>query len=350
MKTLIDETEFCGMKLKNRFFRSATWDGLVRPDGSLTDEVYERYEQVAQGGVGTIVTALADVSPYDWALEGSMRMCSDLLISDYKKLTDIVHKHDCKIFIQLNMNDFYRMDRRISYIDLNEMTKEDIAVVVNDFTQAARRSAEAGFDGVQLHLAYGWLLSRFLNPYYNERNDEYGQTTEGRCRIVQEIICSIREALPDMPIIAKFTFFDQGQTISASGSKGGRYREVAFNIEEGVRICEQLEKDGIDAIEVLGSHCNEENGIEHMSCFEEIGKAVREKISIPLILTGNHHDCSIMNRILNEENMEYFALSRPLIREPELINQWKGGRTEPAKCISCNGCYRTEGKKCIFNK
>lgn len=348
MKQLFDQTNLHGLKLKNRFFRSATWDGLVRPDGSLTDEVYEIYENVAKGGVGTIVTALTDVSPYDWALDGSMRMCSDLLIPDYKKLTDLVHKYDTKIFIQLNMNKYFRMDRRISYVDINDMTKDDIAIVVRDFTQAAIRSAKAGFDGIQLHLAYGWILGRFLNPYFNQRTDEYGQTTENRCRIVGKIMESIRKELPTMPIITKFSFFDQGPTISASGSKDGKFRDVAFEVEEGVQICMQLEKFGIDAIEILGGHCNAENDASCLSCYEYMGKAVREKVSVPLILTGNNHNLDVMERILNEENIDYFALSRPLIREPDLIRQWENGRKEDAKCISCNGCYRTHGKRCVF--
>ena len=79
-----------------------------------------------------------------------------------------------------------------------------------------------------------------------------------------------------------------------------------------------------------------------------MGKAVREKVSVPLILTGNNHNLDVMERILNEENIDYFALSRPLIREPDLIRQWENGRKEDAKCISCNGCYRTHGKRCVF--
>ena len=114
MKTLFDKTEFCGMTVKNRFFRSATWDGLARPDGSLPEELYQIYENVAKGGVGVIVTALTDVSPYDWAIAGNMRLCSDLLIPDYKKLTELVHKYDTKIFVQLNMNNYFRMNRRIT--------------------------------------------------------------------------------------------------------------------------------------------------------------------------------------------------------------------------------------------
>lgn len=350
MAALFDKTELCGMTLKNRFFRSATWDGLAMPDGSLTDDLYAIYENVAKGGVGAIVTALTDVSPYDWALEGSMRLCSDLLITDYKKLTDLVHRYGTKMFAQLNMNNYFRMSRRIFYVDINDMTLKDISNVINDFVMAAERSAQAGFDGIQLHLAYGWLLGRFLNPYFNERSDEYGGTTENRCRIVKEIISAIKEELPGMPVIAKFTFFDHGPTQSASANKSGRFRDVDFDIEEGVRICKELEHAGLDAIEVLGGHCNEENDPKEFSCFEYLGKAVRENISIPMILTGNNHNIQVMERILNEEGIEYFGISRPLIREPDLIRQWENGRTEDAKCISCNSCYHTYGKKCIFNK
>lgn len=230
------------------------------------------------------------------------------------------------------------------------MTREDIATVVDDFVQAAKRSAQAGFDGIQLHLAYGWLLGRFVNPFFNKRTDEYGATTENRCRIVKEIISAIKQELPNMPIMAKFSFFDQGPTPSASANKGGNFRDVSFDIEEGVGICEELERAGLEAIEILGGHCNEENDPKELSCFEYLGKAVREKIALPMILTGNNHDIHVMERILKEEGIDYFGLSRPLICEPDLICQWENGRTENAKCSSCNGCYHTYGKKCVFSQ
>ena len=94
---MFEHIELNNLQIKNRLYRSATWDGLAAPDGSLNDEIYKIYEELASGGVGLIVTGLTDVSPYDWALSGNMRLCSDLVIPDYRKLADIAHKYNCRI-------------------------------------------------------------------------------------------------------------------------------------------------------------------------------------------------------------------------------------------------------------
>lgn len=104
MNTLFEAAALNHLTVKNRLFRSATWDGLVNGDGTLTEEIYGIYEELAAGGVGVIITGLCDVSPPDLALEGNMRLCDDALIPDYKRLTDLVHQYDCKIILQLNLN------------------------------------------------------------------------------------------------------------------------------------------------------------------------------------------------------------------------------------------------------
>ena len=195
---IFENTKLNNLNFKNRLFRSATWDGLAKPDGALTDEIYDIYEKLADGGAGAIVTGAMDVSPYDWALIGSMRLCSDLLIPDYKKLTDIVHKYDCRIFAQLNMNEYFRSEKRPVKVSIDKLTQEDIDDIVKLFADAAKRAKKADFDGVQIDLAYGWLLNRFINPTYNKRTDSYGETNENRVKIAIEIMENIKFAL-DIP-------------------------------------------------------------------------------------------------------------------------------------------------------
>ena len=336
VKTMFDKTEITNLKLKNRLFRSATWEGLANPDGTLTDEVYKIYEALADGGVGTIITGLTDVSPYDWALTGNMRICSDTLIPDYKKLTDIVRARDCNILAQLNMNHYVREEKRDVKVDINDLTINDIQAVIELFVQAALRAEKAGFSGVQIHLAYGWLLNRIINPQYNRRIDEYGGTVQNRARIVVEILKAIKAAIPNLHITAKFSFYD---------NKDGN-----IEINDCVEICRLLTDNGIHSIEVLGGHSPKENNPKYESCYLDLAQAVKCKVNIPIILTGGNHDIDNMERLLNETDIEYFAMSRPLIREPDLPNRWLNGDRTKAKCISCSKCYQTHGKRCIFNK
>ena len=336
MKKIFEQTDLHNLKIKNRLFRSATWDGLVNPDGTLTEEIYDTHRELAVGGVGTIVTGLTDVSPYDWALVGNMRLCSDLLIPDYQRLTDIIKKHDCRVLVQLNINNFVKAERRISKVDINDLTHDDIKNIINLFLQAAIRAEKAGFDGVQIHLAYGWLLNRFVNPTHNRRSDEYGGSIENRARIVLEILTGIKESTPKLHISTKFSFYD-----NENGNT---------EVNDCVEICNQLSKNGIDSIEVLGSHSPKENDPKYEACFLDFALAVKQKVNTPVILTGGNHDILNMERLLNETGIEYFAMSRPLIREPDLPNRWLSGDTAKAKCISCSKCYQTYGKRCVFNK
>lgn len=331
MKTLFERTEIQNLKMKNRIFRSATWDGLAAPDGTLNDEIYAIYRELVEGGVGTIVTGLTDVSPYDWALAGNMRMCSNTLIPDYKRLTDIVKENDCRILVQLNMNEYFRQERRLRKIDINDLSHEDVADIVNLFAQAALRAEQSGFDGVQIHLAYNWLLNRFVNPYFNKRTDEYGGAAENRARIVLEILTAIQQAAPSLHISAKFSFYDK--------EDGG------IELDDCIEICRLLSKYGIGSIEILGGHNPKENDPKYEACYLDLALATLKVTTVPIILTGGNHDPMNMERLLNETGLEYFGMSRPLICEPDLPNRWRDGDTTKAKCISCSKCYQTQGKE-----
>ena len=337
MKTVFEQTEPRNLKLKNRLFRSATWDGLAKPDGALTEEIYDIYRELAEGGVGAIVTGLMDVSPYDLALAGNMRLYSDALIPDYQRLTNIVKSGDCRILAQINMNNYVRSsEKRSAQIDINDMTLNDISDIVRLFAQASARAEKAGFDGVQIHLAYGWLLNRFINPIYNHRDDAYGGAPENRARIISEIIAAIKEISPSLHISTKFSFYDK--------------EDGSIEIDDCVKICGFLSEKGIDSIEVLGSHSLKENDPRQEACYLDLALAVTRKVRTPVILTGNNHDIQNMERLLNETAVKYFAMSRPLIREPDLPKIWLGGDKSKARCISCGKCYQTYGKRCVFSK
>jgi 2,4-dienoyl-CoA reductase-like NADH-dependent reductase (Old Yellow Enzyme family) len=335
LKKIFESVELCNLNPKNRLFRSATWDGLARPDGTLPDDVYDIYRELAKGGIGVIITGLTDVSPYNWALVGNTRLCSDNLISDYKRLTDIVHEYDCKILVQLNMDEYVRADRKLAAVPIDDLTQEDIIDIVGLFSDAAIRAEKSNFDGVQLHLAYSWLLNRFINPQYNHRTDQYGGTTKNRVRIVLEIMKAIRENTSNLHIGTKFSFFDD-----SSGN---------FAVAECKEICRLLSDAGIDSIEILGGHSPKEKGTKYEACYLHLALAAKEVSAAPVILTGNNHDVDNMETLLNKQGIEFFALSRPLIREPDLPNRWQKEDRSKAKCISCSQCYTTYGKRCIFN-
>ncbi|WP_289001577.1 NADH:flavin oxidoreductase [uncultured Megasphaera sp.] len=352
MTRLMEPGELAGLSVKNHLVRSATWLGLCRPDGSLPPEVYEIYGRLAKGGVGTIITELTDVCGRNNAIGNNMRLYSDALLPDYRKLVDMVHECGAKIIPQLNMYQYVRpgIFRRI--VDIDGLTAADLADIRNLYVAAAVRAKECGFDAVQLHLAYGWLLYRFLSPYYNHRRDEYGGSVENRCRLIADIIEGIKAVLPAFPVGAKFSFYakpvEEIRRLMRQQNVAAIPLSAYYATEECAAICQYLYENGLDFIEVLGDHSAWEHGNHYDSCYLPLAKAVRAVCSIPIVLTGCNNDPDRLEQIIADDGIAFFGLSRALIREPELPARWTQGDRSPASCIHCDGCYQTVAHVCRF--
>ncbi len=328
---ITDRMRLRNVEIRNRLVRSATWEGLCDDGGGIPPELHAIYTELADGGVGLIVTGLTDVCPYDIGIKGNMRLVSDGVIPEYKKLTDEVHKRGAKIFCQLNINRYTRPSGEKT--DDNEMTESDIALTVGYFRDGAVRSHRAGFDGIQLHLAYGWLLNRFLDPNKNHRTDLYGGSTENRCRIVLEIISEIRKALPSFHISAKFSFWHSGD---------------CFDTAEGNEVVKLLSQY-LDSIELLGEGSDLESDRKADSIYLPLVLPIVDKIECPIILTGNNRDLNEMERIRLEHGIVAFGLCRALIREPDLPNKFADGTSSRSLCRACGGCNNTPASRCVFN-
>jgi 2,4-dienoyl-CoA reductase-like NADH-dependent reductase (Old Yellow Enzyme family) len=218
-----------------------------------------------------------------------------------------------------------------------EMTLDDIRDTVRFFGEGATRAQKAGFDGVQIHAAHGYLLSQFLSPFYNKRKDEYGGSIENRARIILKIFRSIRNAVGDQfPVLIKLNSED--------------FLDGGFSLDAMLQVAEMLEKVGIDAIELSGGTIRAfKRGSYNKKrevYYREAAKRYKEKINVPLILVGGIRSYEVAEQLVEEGVTDYISLSRPLIREPDLLNRWKAGDTRKADCISDNACFkpRREGK------
>lgn len=359
MKSLFDQTRLAGMELKNRFIRSATHDGLADEQGHLTEELFQVYENLAQGGVGTIITGLTLVSDQEEQLPRQMGIYSDSFIDEYKKVTAMSHSYGAKIILQIACLGSQTSPSASGKImwgpsaveDLGyktipkEMTAQDILLVQAAFAEAALRAKKAGFDGVQMHVAHGYLLSKFLTPYYNRRSDGYGGSIDNRARMVLETYQAIRAKVGSgYPVFIKINsedFMDQGMT----------FAECKY-------VCKKLAELGVNAIEVSGGSQSSrpDQGVARVimpqqeSYFKSYAAELAQEIDIPVILVGGNRSFEGMTELLNQTSIEYFALSRPLICESNLINQWQSGERKHAKCVSCNKCFRRGGTSCVFNR
>lgn len=337
MKKIFESVTLKNMTLKNRLIRSATWEGIANPDGSVTEEAYEIYEELAKGGIGAIITGFTSVALHDYYFDGMMRLCDDALIPQYKKLVDIIHAEGTPVITQLALGAYYREENgRYRQVEPDDMTEEEIQLVIRQFTDAAIRAKKVGFDGVQIHAAHFFFLSRFISPAVNHRTDAYGGSTENRSRILLEIMEGIHRNAEGLHITVK---------INSSDFTYGGLEE-----DECLAICKLLDQPGIDSIEVSGNGTSVGGIKAHVNegYFAPFAARVADEVSCPVIVVGGFRSLDTMEDVLNKTKIELISLSRPLLREPDLPNKMKADPAAISKCVSCNACYSSPSHKCIF--
>jgi 2,4-dienoyl-CoA reductase-like NADH-dependent reductase (Old Yellow Enzyme family) len=225
-----------------------------------------------------------------------------------------------------------------------EMSDEDIETIVDVFGRAARRVEEAGFDGVQIHGAHGYLVTQFLSPSSNRRTDRWGGSLENRMRFVVEVVRAMRRQVDeDFPLMIKLgcrDYLDEGE---------------GMTLEEGARVAAALEGEGVCFIEVSHgmpgrsfrkmSHGKQKAPIREAYLLPD-ARVVRGSTSVSLAVVGGMRSLPVMEEAVESGAVDCISLCRPLIREPDLIQRWKSGDTRPAECLSCGACLKTdeEGK------
>ena len=347
MSRLFEATEINGMQLANRFVRSATYEAMAAEDGGCSPRLLEFMNQLAEGGVGLIISSHAYIRTDGQAGPRQVGIYKDDLIDGYRKMTREIHKRAGRVVMQITHGGFFTNNKLTGQRSLapsemegfgqsrsREMRVEEIQDLIGAYAQAARRAQEAQFDGVQIHAAHGYMMSQFLSPVFNRRADGYGGSVENRVRVLLEVLRRVRAAVgPDYPVLVKMNCQD--------------FLPGGLTLEESIQVGLKLQEEGIDAIELSGgtivsgevNHCRA--GItseEKEAYFREEAKVFKEKLKIPLILVGGIRSFHLAERLVDEGYADYISMSRPFIREPALINRWESGDQRKAKCLSDNQC------------
>lgn len=360
MRKPFEETRIKNMRLKNRLVRSATWENMADEQGHMTDDLFSVYEALARGGVGMIITGYAFVLREEQPNPQMMGIYDDTFIDEYRRLTDMVHRHGSKIVMQIVYGGSfagYPPEGRVIWspsgvADLataivpKPMSREDIRRLVTAFGDAAYRVRESGFDGVQIHGAHSYLLSQFMNPYYNRRTDEYGGSIENRARIILEVYEEIRRRVGiEYPVLIKINsedFIDGGATL-----------------EDSLALSKMLDERGIDAIEISGGGAGSGERIPPRRKIDSREKEgyhavyaaqIAERIKAPVLVVGGLRSLEVIEELLERTPISLFSLSRPLLAEPDLPNRWQSGNRAKSRCVSCNGCLKMPpgGNRCVL--
>jgi 2,4-dienoyl-CoA reductase-like NADH-dependent reductase (Old Yellow Enzyme family) len=347
MSVLFEPQRIGRIEIANRFVRSATHYGLADGDGYVGDPSVDLMKTLAGNGVGLIITGYAFVARSGQVFADMNGIDDDGQIAGYRRMTDAVHDLDGHIVMQIAHGGMYskaalqRGGRQLvvslpdeptdSGGQRREMTGEDIETVIGEFGRSARRVQEAGFDGVQIHGAHGYLVTQFLSPRTNRRRDRWGGSLENRMRF----------AVDEFPVMVKLgcrDYLDQGEGLT---------------IEEGAEVAAVLEREGVCFTEVSHgivdrsfrkrSRGKKNRPIKQAYMLPD-AEVVRRATSVPLALVGGMRSLPVMEAVVESGTANCVSICRPLIREPDLIQRWAAGDTEPAECISCGGCLREDPK------
>ncbi|MBJ6798796.1 NADH:flavin oxidoreductase [Geomonas propionica] len=365
MGKVFEKTNINGMSLGNRFIYSATWDGCADDNGFCTQRNIDMTVERVSGGVGLIITGMAYVKPEGKAAPWQLAACGDEFTDGLAKMAGAIHDAGGKVVLQLAHAGCYAPSAITGHEPLGpsandtdnfpkcrEMTLQEIDEVVDAFGKAAGRAQKAGFDGVQLHGAHGYLLTQFLSPFFNKRTDNYGGSIENRARVLVRAIQAVRNEVGEkFPVLVKINSED--------------FVEGGFTQDEMLQVCSMLEDAGVDAIEMSGGtvyasgafSCCRVGALdtpEKEVYYKDAATRYKEKISVPLVLVGGNRSLEASEKVVSVGLTDYVSFCRPLIRESDLIKRWKEGDTAPAACIYCNGCFapglKGQGVQCIARK
>jgi 2,4-dienoyl-CoA reductase (NADPH2) len=337
------------MRLRNRLVMSPMENMYAAQDGAPSRRSIDYFEARARGGVGLITLGASSIDALHREVPNGFHFSDDAVIPAHRALVEAVHAHGARIQPQLvhpgpdglgpEMHGVASLGPSAiqSYLTgttSRAITPEELAGVVDLFRAAARRVREAGYDGVELHAAHGYmLLGSFLTPWRNARRDDWSaRDPEGRTRAVAEVVRAIKaEVGADFPLTLRISGYER--------QAGGR------DLTDTQRIAPALEAAGVDAFHVSGGVIDRlvtrmVNGAHDGDALNAAAAAaVKRVVAVPVIAVGRIHDPRLAERLLSEGSADLVAMGRPLLADPELPDKARQGRlAEIRRCISCQGC------------
>jgi 2,4-dienoyl-CoA reductase-like NADH-dependent reductase (Old Yellow Enzyme family) len=328
---------------------------MAEEDGSITDRNVALFSGLAEGEVGLIITGHAYVNPGGKASPRQIGVHEDRLVEGLSRIPRAVHRFPARIFLQIAHAGRQTKEKICGCVPAapsavyepvfklmpRAMTNDEVKTTVTEFIEAGRRAKEAGFDGVQLHVAHGYLLSSFISPHTNRRQDEYGGSLLNRLRIVREVLGGLKSlAGAGFPVIAKLNSSD--------------FLQQGLGVDEAVQMAEVLQADGLDGLEVSGGTSEAGQGSvwkglrppAEEGYFVDSASRFKAALRIPVFGLGGFRTFAVMERAVERHKVDLISLSRPLIREPDLVKRFRLGEVVKSECISCNKCFNPRGIKC----
>lgn len=334
------------VKIKNRIMMAPMETNMPSLNGEVNDRVIQYYKERAEGGVGAIIVEFTCVdSPIGKGTEAQLVMDHDGYIPGHTYLVEEIQKYNCKAFLQLHhagrqtnpkITGFQPVAPspiacKVMKAEPKELTTEEVSDLVTKFVKAARRAKLAGYDGVELHAAHGYLLGSFLSPYTNKRTDQYGGNTINRTKIIQEIVQGIKVKVDrDFPVIVRYS--------------ADEFVEGGLKLQESIEIAKILESYGVSAIHVsTGTFESNDKNIDPMSAKQgwriQLAKEIKENVHVPVIGVGVIREPEFANETITSGKVDFIALGRALIADPKWPQKARNRNYKDInRCTTCGYC------------
>lgn len=349
------------MVARNRLVRAATAESLCTLEGAPSKRMVDYYRELAQGGVGTIITGYAYVTTDGKPSDRALCLSDAAAEPECRELVAAAHDEGARIVAQLVYGGSKSPAAAVSPVPVlgpsavehpatavipRAATADDLHRVAAAFGAAAARAKRIGFDGVEVHAAHGYLLSQFLDGRFNKRDDEYGGTLENRARLALECVRAVcAQAGEGFPVLVKLNSCDvRGDS---AGEAGG------MTEDESLLVAQWLVEAGASCIDVSGDwHAIVEENVSGEPFFGAFGTRLAAHLgdAAPVIVTGGWRDLDTIERYLATTAVAGFGLGRPLICQSVLPAIWESGSSRTAECVSCNWCVGKNGIPCILRK
>jgi len=358
-KTLFSPFRIGTLELRNRIVMPPMATNFAGEDGSVNDRHIAYYVKRAKGGVGYITFEHTGILKQGRAFPNMALIDSDQNIPSFRKLVKAIHQENGKILIQIN-HAGRQTSASITGSPIvapsaipcpvrkempQELSTEEIQKIIEAFGAAALRVKEAGADGVEIHMAHGYLINQFLSPFSNKRMDEYGGDVDRRMRMAIEVLRMVRNKVgPDFAVLCR---------ISAD-----EYVEGGLKIEDSREIAKALERNGADALHVsacvaASGYLNHPPYYAEEGVFAHLAQGIKSVVGIPIIAVGRIRTPRLANQILEDNKANLISMGRALIADPNLPVKALQGKTEEIiPCISCNRCIlsiRKGALQCAVN-
>jgi 2,4-dienoyl-CoA reductase-like NADH-dependent reductase (Old Yellow Enzyme family) len=318
MALLLKPLQIGSLFLANRLVMPPMATAKAEPDGKVSQALLDYYDDKSRGGyIALVIIEHSFISPDGKAHKNQLSVAEDGVIEGLKELAGVIHRNGSKAVMQINHAGCQADEEVIGTVAVGpsavinprrgniprELTQTEIAKIVQAFHDAADRVKKAGFDGVEIHAAHGYLLNQFLSPLTNKREDEYGGSLINRVRIHLEVIKAVRAAVGEnFPILVRLgasDFIDGGTTIADS--------QIAAR---------EFEKAGVDILDISGGFSGYiVPGLSGQGFFAPLTEAIKKVVSLPVILTGGITEAQAAEQLLAEGKADLIGVGRAILKD-----------------------------------